>query len=78
MIIPIRCSTCGKVIGDLYQYYLENTKKFTEEHGDVNTLDMNVKNIKKTKKGLVMDQLGLKRYCCRTHTLTHVDLIDII
>ncbi len=34
----------------------------------------------RTKKGedagKVMDQLGLKRYCCRALFLGHVDLID--
>ena len=78
MIIPVRCSTCGKVLANLYPEYLRKTQKFSEENGDVNTIDMSSKNIKKTKKGEVMDSLGLKRYCCRTHILTHVDLIDII
>ena len=78
MIIPIKCFTCGKVLADKYQYYLRETQKFTEENGDVNTIDMSCKTIKKTKKGEVMDKLGLKRYCCRTIMLSHVDLIDII
>ena len=78
MIIPIRCSTCGKVLANLYPKYCEKTSKYREEHGDVNTFDMSSKTVKKTKKGEVMDELGLKRYCCRTHILTHVDLIDII
>lgn len=29
------------------------------------------------KKGKVMDDLGLERYCCRAMFLGHVDLIDI-
>ena len=78
MIIPVKCFTCGKVLGDKYKYYQRETQKFTEEHGDVNTIDMSCKTIKKTKKGEVMDKLGLKRYCCRTIILSHVDLIDII
>jgi DNA-directed RNA polymerase subunit N (RpoN/RPB10) len=78
MIIPIRCSTCGKVLANVYNSYLEKTQKYTEEHGDVNIINMGCKTIKKTKKGEVMDELGLKRYCCRTHILTHVDLINII
>ena len=78
MIIPIKCFTCGKVLADKYQYYLRETQKFNEENGDVNTIDMSCKTIKKTKKGEVMDKLGLKRYCCRTIMLSHVDLIDII
>tara|TARA_X000000950_G_C13536985_1_gene506040 strand:+ start:381 stop:617 length:237 start_codon:yes stop_codon:yes gene_type:complete len=78
MIIPVRCTTCGKVLGNIYKSYLEKTQKYTEEHGDVNTINMNSKSVKKTKKGEVMDELGLKRYCCRTHVLSHVDLINII
>ncbi|KAJ3206674.1 DNA-directed RNA polymerases I, II, and III subunit RPABC5 [Dinochytrium kinnereticum] len=27
-------------------------------------------------EGQAMDQLGLKRYCCRRMVLTHVDLIE--
>jgi len=27
-------------------------------------------------EGAALDQLGLKRYCCRRILLTHVDLID--
>ena len=78
MIIPVRCMTCGKVIGNLYQEYLKRTKDYTDEHTELNTIDMNSKVVQKTKKGVVMDELGLKRYCCRRHLLTHVDLIDII
>jgi len=28
----------------------------------------------KTPEGEVMDQLGLRRMCCRRHILTHVDI----
>lgn len=30
------------------------------------------------EKGKVMDELGLKRYCCRAIFLGHIDLIDTI
>lgn len=29
-------------------------------------------------RGKILDDLGMKRICCRRHMLTHVDLIDII
>jgi DNA-directed RNA polymerase subunit N len=29
------------------------------------------------ESGKVMDSLGLKRYCCRSAFLSHVDLIDV-
>tara|TARA_Y200000002_G_scaffold343780_1_gene316496 strand:+ start:181 stop:408 length:228 start_codon:yes stop_codon:yes gene_type:complete len=75
MIIPIRCMTCGKVIGDLWNTYQEEIKK---EKVEEDTININVKKIEKTHRGKVLDKLGLKRYCCRRHLLTHVDLIDII
>ena len=75
MIIPVRCLTCGKVIGDLYNAYQREIKKETSTS---DTINMSTKKIEKTHRGKVMDNLGLKRYCCRRHMLSHVDLINII
>ena len=75
MIIPIRCFTCGKVIGNKYRTYLDKTKK---KNDDLTTIEINSKNVKKTEEGKVMDELGLDRYCCRKVIMTHVDLVDII
>lgn len=30
----------------------------------------------KTAEGAALDQLGLRRYCCRRMLLTHIDIID--
>ena len=54
-IIPVRCFSCGKPVGHLF----EDFKKRTEAGQDM-------------KK--VLDDLGLKRYCCRQLFLGHVDL----
>ena len=51
MIIPVRCMTCGKILADKYNYYIEKTQK-VEEH---NIIDINSMNVKKTEKGKVMD-----------------------
>lgn len=59
MIIPVRCFSCGRVIGDLYKEYAEKVKKG-----------------KKPEK--VLDELGVKRYCCRRMLLAHTELIDEI
>ena len=56
MIIPVRCFSCGKVIGHLWEDY----KKRVEAGED---------------PGKVMNDLGLKRYCCRSIFLGSVDLI---
>lgn len=57
MIIPVRCFTCGKVIGNKWETYL-------------NLLQADV------QEGDALDELGLRRYCCRRMMLTHVDLIE--
>ncbi|EDR07981.1 uncharacterized protein LACBIDRAFT_190666 [Laccaria bicolor S238N-H82] len=57
MIIPVRCFSCGKVIGDKWSAYLELLAKDVSE-------------------GDALDELQLKRYCCRRMVLTHVDLIE--
>lgn len=57
MIIPIRCFSCGKVVGDLWERYL---RLLDEGQND----------------GDAMDQLGLRRYCCRRMVMTHVDLVE--
>ncbi|MCD6402737.1 MAG: DNA-directed RNA polymerase subunit N [Candidatus Aenigmarchaeota archaeon] len=57
MIIPVRCMTCGKVIGHLWEEF-----KRRVEAGE--------------EAGKVLDDIGLKRYCCRATFLGHVDLLE--
>ena len=59
MIIPIRCFTCGKPIAHLWEQY---QKKIQDE------------DLKKSTEGKILDDLKLKRQCCRRIMLTHVDL----
>ena len=59
MIIPVRCFTCGKPIGHLWEQF----KKRVEAGEDV-------------KK--VLDDLNIKRYCCRAVFLGHVDLLELV
>lgn len=67
MIIPVRCFTCGKIIGDVYEEY---TKRYTEYQKAIKTGE----KPKETPKE-ILDSLGLDRYCCRRMILTHVELI---
>jgi DNA-directed RNA polymerase subunit N len=57
MIIPIRCFTCGKLIGDKWEEFSRRVKA-GEDAGEV------------------LDNLGVKRYCCRRMLLSHVEIID--
>jgi DNA-directed RNA polymerases I, II, and III subunit RPABC5 len=80
MIIPIKCFTCGKVIGDKYTYYCEKVAerkiKLNQKPDQPSVIDVNEDDVKKTPEGEVMDELGLIRYCCRKIFLTHIPLID--
>ena len=57
LMIPIRCFTCGALIGDKWEEF-----KRRVEEGE--------------EPGKVLDDLGVKRYCCRRMLLSHVELID--
>ena len=76
MIIPVKCFTCGKVLGDKYRYYTQEVRKLkSEEDMDIESvIYLSSDNIKKTPEGEVMDKLKITKYCCRRHMLTHVDL----
>lgn len=72
MIVPIRCFTCGKVIADKYDYYIEKIDKLKKEEND----DYKYFSDIHTKE--ILDELGLVRYCCRRMLLSTSDLMDII
>lgn len=80
MIIPVKCFTCGKVLADKYRYYLEEVRKrkLSDQQLDKVELDqvlyLTKDNNEKTHEGHVMDELDMKRMCCRRHILTHVDI----
>lgn len=77
MIIPVRCFTCGKVLGDKYEWFINEIKK-NKDKTEPEILDVSANTIQKTQHGKLLDQLQLNRYCCRRVMLGHVDLIDII
>ena len=81
MIIPIKCFTCGMVIADKYRFYIEEVrKKKLAKRG--NDMSINIDKVlyltkefhEKTPEGEVLDDLNLKKMCCRRHFLTHVDI----
>jgi len=67
VIIPVRCFTCGKIIGDAYNDYRTRYEEYlkTKKSGE---------KPKETPKQ-ILDDLGIDRYCCRRMILTHVELV---
>ena len=76
MIIPVKCFTCGKVLGDKYLYYTKKVRetKLKKNIDPDTVLYLEEKTIKKTVEGDVLDNLGLNKMCCRRHMLSHVDI----
>lgn len=77
MIIPIRCFTCGKVIADKWLEYERRVADLKKKTGDTKN-DNGDFFCADAPTGAIMDDLGLKRICCRRHMLAHVDLIEMI
>ena len=76
MIIPVKCFTCGSVLGDKYRFYLQEVRriKYQENLETEKVIYLSENNVKKTPEGEVLDMLKLNKMCCRRHMLTHVDL----
>ena len=72
MPIPVRCFTCGGVIGNKYQYYLREVRRRTGD--DNRTMVYLTDDATKTAEGNVIDEMGMYRVCCRRHMLTHVEI----
>lgn len=74
MLIPVKCFTCGMVLGDKYRYYLQEVRKM-KGNADINNVTyLTTENVTKTPEGVVLDKLNLNKMCCRRHILTHVDI----
>lgn len=81
MIIPVKCFTCGMVIANKYRYYQEQVrkkkfaKKENKEFIDIDKVLYLTKEFhEKTPEGEVLDELNMRKMCCRRHFLTHVDI----
>jgi len=81
MIIPVKCFTCGMVIANKYRYYQEQVrKKKLAKRGNGVSIDIDKvlyltkEFAEKTPEGEVLDELNMKKMCCRRHFLTHVDI----
>ncbi len=84
MIIPIRCFTCGEITGDKWEPFIKLCHQYKNSDDtemshkvDIQTIDLD-KKIEKSVEGKVLDDLGLKKMCCRRMILTNVPLISYI
>ena len=82
MIIPVQCFTCGKQVGHLWEIYQQKLQEeYNKKEGllKVHILTEDVVDYIKKNKSIeekTLDELGLKRYCCRRMMISHVDLCE--
>ena len=74
MIIPVRCFTCGRVMADISDFY-EKEKANIDEKKEVDPI---YKNFEKIHTGNILNNLGLKRYCCRRNLVANIDMMNVI
>lgn len=77
MLIPIRCVTCNTILAGKWFRYQTLSKTYRAQEGRAEGDDIQYlrPGTVKTAEGKALDELGLKRECCRSRMLTHVDLL---
>jgi DNA-directed RNA polymerase subunit N (RpoN/RPB10) len=66
--------TCGNLLANKWLYYQRRLRELQgDAYGKRTYFDGTT--VPETKENKVMEELGLKRYCCKKSLLTHVDLI---
>jgi DNA-directed RNA polymerase subunit N (RpoN/RPB10) len=73
MLIPVRCTTCGNMIGSKYKKYLRNVTKFKKLDSESQVVTFDRPNTDIYSK--FMEETGIKRYCCKRHFLGQQEII---
>tara|TARA_A100001015_G_scaffold224903_2_gene253748 strand:+ start:2159 stop:2392 length:234 start_codon:yes stop_codon:yes gene_type:complete len=74
MIIPVRCATCGFMIGSKYKQYKINVMKYKK----LGSSESQILTFTKTNTDVynkIMEETGIKRYCCKRHFLGQQEII---
>jgi len=70
-MLYLRCPTCKTILGNKQLLFEEESNKI------LNRTDINEEEKDKLRREL-LDNLEIKRYCCRMRILTYVKYIEII
>ena len=74
MILPVRCFSCGNEISSYWRAYERDVRKKKLASGVSDVIYLTKVHAEKTAEGEVLDNLGIKKMCCRRHLLTHVEI----
>jgi DNA-directed RNA polymerase subunit N (RpoN/RPB10) len=84
-MIPVRCFTCGCVLGDKWIPYItelqnqkSNSDEKLEDSLELKYMDINLSEQEKSIEGKILDDMKINKYCCRRMMLSNVHLISYI
>ena len=84
MLIPVRCFTCGEIMGDKWKPFIVLSNKERNNNNDETDNNLNIEIIDiesktpKTIEAKVLDKMNIKKMCCRRMLLSNVHLISYI
>jgi DNA-directed RNA polymerase subunit N (RpoN/RPB10) len=64
MIIPVRCFTCNKTIGHLWENYDRLLKLKDKDDKQIYTSNE------------ILEKMNIKRYCCKRMFISNIEIID--
>jgi DNA-directed RNA polymerase subunit N (RpoN/RPB10) len=70
----VKCFTCGKELSSYYRTYEREVRKKKIASGVNDVIYLTKVNTEKTAEGEVLDNLRIKKICCRIQMLTHVEI----
>lgn len=78
MLPPVRCTTCGYPVGDVWALFDEARTKITRAALEADDTHPSMLPVSDTKVdcGPLLDALGVLRLCCRVHLMTGVCFHD--
>ena len=74
MLIPVRCATCGFMIGSKYKKYKNAMMKY-KKAGNSESQILTFKKPNSDIYNKMMEDTGIKRYCCKRHFLGQQETI---
>ena len=74
MLIPVRCATCGFIIGSKYKKYKQNVLKY-QKLGSAESQILTFTKSNTDVYNKIMEETGIKRYCCKRHFLGQQEII---
>jgi DNA-directed RNA polymerase subunit N len=79
-MIPVRCFSCGMIIGDKWREFVLLKKALMDRLSDEKNASSSSSSAPRPDGTFgpslapILDQLGLDRLCCRRHFIAHVDV----